>query len=266
MAYVKINTAFNVHIQFELAGMDKRFFAWLIDLVIRFIIYLGMFSILRRLFNNPDVDFGERLSHQMTLVLVSFIPIFFYFFLFETFLNGQSIGKKLLNIRVVSLEGYKPTATQYLSRWCFRLVDLGFISLLFLGQAGVYTSLLGLVFIIPNIFAIIYFFSSSKEQRFGDLVSGTVVIKLNSKTQLSDTIFEHVSKEYNVVYPNVLKLSDRDITIIKNALQNFDKSGNDTTLWLIAEKLKQVLDFKEIGDPYHVLDSVLKDYNYLSAN
>jgi uncharacterized RDD family membrane protein YckC len=266
MAMVKINTAYNVNIDFELAGLDKRFFAWLIDFAIRGIYVFIVFKILIATFWDDELSFEER-SEQMTISYVlTMLPIYFYFLFFEVFFNGQSIGKKILKIRVASIEGYKPTATQYLTRWVIRLIDLGFISIIFLRMGGIFGSLLGLFFIIPNIIAIILLLNSKKEQRLGDLASGTVVIKLNPTTQISDTIFEAVSKEYKVVYPNVLKLSDRDITIIKTALQGYEKSGNDSTLWLIAQKLQQVLGITEIGDPYYMLDTVLKDYNYLSAH
>lgn len=267
MATVKINTAYNVNINFELSGIDKRFFAWLIDLVIRFLFLVILSAILHKIFGNNSDDFTENNERKAAISIAVMLPIMFYYFIFETFFNGQSIGKKLLNIRVVSLEGYKPTATQYLIRWCFRLVDLGFFSLIFLGQVGVFTNwALGLSFGIPSLFAIFYVLNSKKEQRLGDLASGTVVIKLKPSTHITDTIFENVSKEYNVQYNNVLKLSDRDVTIIKNALQNYEKSGNDTTIWLITQKLQQVLEIENISDPYDLLSTVLKDYNYLTSN
>jgi uncharacterized RDD family membrane protein YckC len=266
MATVKINTAYNVNINFELAGIDKRFFAWLIDAIVRFFIIFFLQKIVVYYLQDDKLYGEEAALNEVTIRILSWLPVFFYFFICETFFNGQRRGKRALKIRVASLEGYKPTATQYLTRWCFRLIDLGFISLTFLGFAGIYNSWIGMVFIIPNILAIVYLLNSKKEQRLGDVASGTVVIKLEPITQLSDTIFEEVSKEYKVIYANVLKLSDRDVTIIKNALQNYEKSGNDNTLWLIAEKLQKVLDIKEIGDPYYMLDAIIRDYNYLSAN
>jgi uncharacterized RDD family membrane protein YckC len=266
MAVVKINTAYNVNIDFELAGLDKRFFAWLIDFIIRVIYYLILEKILVNIYYDELLS-GIEMQEKLTIFkIIGLLPIFFYFALFEIFFNGQTIGKSLLKIRVASLEGYKPTVIQYLTRWVIRLVDLGFISMGLLGMGGIYGMWIGVLIIVPNIIAIILFLNSKKEQRLGDIISGTVVIKLKPSTQISDTIFEEVSKEYKVQYANVLKLSDRDITIIKSSLKAYEKNGNDTTIWLIAEKLQKVLDIKQIGDPYYVLDKVLKDYNYVTAN
>jgi uncharacterized RDD family membrane protein YckC len=200
--------------------------------------------------------------------LLSF-PIFFYFLFFEIFFNGQSIGKKIMKIRVVSIDGYTPTVTQYFSRWIFRITDTGIITVAYLYfpfNIMASSVFYGLLFILPNILAFILVLNSQKEQRIGDLMSGTVVIKLNPSTQISDTIFEEVAKDYVVRYPNVLKLSDRDVTIIKTALQNAQRSGRDHTLWHISEKLSSVLETGPINDPYLFLETVIRDYNYLSAN
>jgi uncharacterized RDD family membrane protein YckC len=267
MATVKINTAYNVNIDFELAGLDKRFIAWLIDFGIRFIYWLILANYVKSQYRNDFFDGDGSQESMMTRLILGALPVLFYFVLFEVFFNGQSIGKKIMKIRVVSIDGYKPTVTQYISRWLFRVVDVGFISVLFLYGAGIYGSIFyALLFFVPNIVAFILVLNNKKEQRLGDLMSGTVVIKLNPSTQLSDTIFTHVEKDYVVRYPNVLKLSDRDVTIIKTALQNAQRSGRDNTLWHIAEKLRSVLDTGEIGDPHYFLETVIRDYNYLSSN
>jgi len=38
-------------------------------------------------------------------------------------MNGQSVGKRAMNIRVINLDGTQPTLGAYLMRWLFRLVD-----------------------------------------------------------------------------------------------------------------------------------------------
>jgi uncharacterized RDD family membrane protein YckC len=266
MATVKINSAYNVNIDFELAGLDKRFFAWLIDFFIRFIYIVIIFRVVNSLYPFDIFD-NESQETYKAAIIVGLLPVMFYFAFFEIFFNGQSIGKKIMKIRVASIDGYKPAITQYLTRWLFRSIDMGVITISFLYTAGIYNSPLAwVIFLAPNIIAFILVLNSKKEQRLGDLAAGTVVIKLNPSTQISDTIFAEVAKDYVVRYPNVLKLSDRDVTIIKTALQNAQKTGRDTTLWHIAEKLKTVLQVPDIGDPAYFLDTVIRDYNYLSSN
>jgi uncharacterized RDD family membrane protein YckC len=266
MAMVKINTAFNVNIDFDLAGLDRRFFAWLIDFFIRILYLYIIINLLLSFFMDTGSSSDSKEELLIIVRVLAMLPVFFYFIIFEVFFNGQSIGKKIMKIRVASLDGYKPTVTQYLTRWVFRLVDLGFISLIALSGGSVYSGWISAIFVIPNIISIILIINSKKEQRLGDLASGTVVISLRPTTQISDTIFENVSKEYNVVYPDVLKLSDRDITIIKTAIQAYEKTRYEATIWMIAEKLQKVLGFQEIEDPYQLLLTVLTDYNYLTTH
>jgi uncharacterized RDD family membrane protein YckC len=241
MSFVKINTAFNVNLDFELAGIDKRFFAWFIDLLVRIVYLLIIMKILR------EMDRSSAISENL-VILVSFIlylPVLFYFLAFEMFFNGQSIGKKVFNIQVLNLEGYKPTFSQYLNRWIFRLVDVN----------GV-TTLISMYLV----------FNTKNEQRLGDIVAGTVVVKTKPKTQLYETVFTETVADYRVKYEQVMKLSDKDIAIMKTALLNARRTGRYEGLWRITEKVKQVLSINEFsGEPADFIDTLIKDYNYLST-
>lgn len=242
MATVPVNTFVNVDINFELAGVDKRLLAWLIDFAIR----LAFLYTVGNLFN-PNFH-NEAL--QLIYRLCIFLPLLFYFLLFELLMNGQTPGKKILKIKVISLEGYKPTYIQYLNRWIFRLIDLGFITIIFFGiyLGWVYSS----VFLIANIVSIIYMVSSKKEQRIGDILANTVVIRLKPKTAITDTIFIEIEdKNYKVKYDNAIKLSDRDISIIKNALKVAEKNNRYENLWNIAFKIQPVINAEAGDDPYY---------------
>ena len=267
MAKVRINTAFNVPINFDLAGLDKRFLAWVIDLAVRFVyIIIVNKLIINSIYYNDSLTY-EAIQEQLVIYkVILYLPIYFYFLSFEIFFHGQSVGKSLFKIRVASIDGYKPTTIQYLIRWVLRLVDVGILSIVFLQLGGLLNTYIGWLLAIPNLIAIIILLNSNKQQRLGDLASGTVVIRLQPQVQLTDTIFENVSKAYTVRYPNVIKLSDRDITIIKNSILTYEKTGNDNTIWLIAEKLQKVLDIKHIDHPYDMLNTVVIDYSYVTTN
>lgn len=257
MATVPVNTSLNVRIDFELAGIDKRILAWFIDLAIRILyIYLAV-----NLFHFKR--YNEVLSMLWTLALL--LPIMFYFLLCELLMNGQSPGKKLFRIKVVSLNGYKPTYIQYLNRWIFRLLDTGFITIIFFGLSGDWVY--GLIFLVANLFSLIFLINNKKEQRLGDVISNTVVIRLKSKVKISDTIFTEIEDvNYIVKYPNVAKLSDRDISIIKNALNNAERTNRYDTLWNIVDKLEPVINAPAGDDPYYFLTVLIRDYNYVTTH
>ena len=256
MASVAVNTSLNVNIDFELAGVDKRVLAWLIDLAIRITYYIFCTSFFRQ-------EFGDD-TLMVFFELALLMPLMFYFLLFELLMNGQTPGKKVFGIKVISLQGYKPTYIQYLNRWVFRLMDTGFITVLIFGMIGDWVY--GSVFLLANVASLIYILNSKKEQRIGDLIANTVVIRLNSKTRIEDTIFTKIEDtNYVVRYPNVIKLSDRDISIIKNALNNAQRSNRYDILWNIVNKLEPVIDAPSGDDPYYYLVTLIKDYNYLTT-
>lgn len=255
MSTVAVTSSLNVNINFELAGVVRRFFAWLIDFVIRIVLLM----IIGKLFKGSGSETINTIAWVMVLLL-----LMFYFLLWEMLTNGQSPGKKIFSIKVVSLDGYKPTTVQYLNRWVFRLMDTGFITIIFFGILGDW--IYGTIFIVANIASVIYVVSSKKEQRIGDLIAHTVVIRLKSMVSIRDTIFTEVEEaNYKVTYADATKLSDRDISIIKAALQNAMRTNRYERLYTIAERLYPTIAGAEHEDPYHFLSTLVRDYNYLTT-
>lgn len=257
MASVAINSSVNVNIDFELAGIEKRLPAWIADFVIR-ILYLYICS---KFISSRDYDKTVDVLIELAIIL----PIFLYYIFFEIVMNGQTPGKMIFKIKVVSLEGYKPNYIQYLNRWVFRLLDTGFLTLFIFGflSSWVY----GSVFAVANIVSIIFFINSKKQQRIGDMIADTVVIRLTSKTKIEDTIFTEIAnKNYKVTYPQVIKLSDRDISIIKDAIRAAEKNGKYYMLDNIANKLVHALQINHNGDSYHLLQTLVHDFNFITTN
>lgn len=180
-------------------------------------------------------------------------------------MNGQSIGKKILKIKVISIDGYKPDFSQYINRWIFRLLDTGIITIIAFGLSTnewLYAS----IFLIANIVSVIVVFTTNNNQRIGDLVSGTTVIDLKASTELSDTIYTEVEeKNYKVVYPQVTKLSDRDMSIIKNALTTASKTNDYQYLNNLSIKVKSVLGIRNDDEGHIFLYQVIRDYTYLTT-
>jgi uncharacterized RDD family membrane protein YckC len=99
------------------------------------------------------------------------IPILLYYSVMEIATNGQTVGKKIMGIRVIRLEGGQASVSQYMLRWMFRTID--FPTWIFLpiwyGAIPWYITILvfkGIPFIII----------SNKSHRIGAIVAGTIVI------------------------------------------------------------------------------------------
>lgn len=254
MLLVKLDTGFNIEVEFALSPFHRRFFAWVIDLVIQ-LVYLWMGSKLL----DALTDFSW--NGNMWPVVLFLLPFITYHLLSEIIMNGQSVGKMAMSIKVMTLQGGQPSLSQYLIRWLFRIID--FPVLMFLGILGGYMHWWMILFVFAGLICTIV---TPQSQRVGDLVAGTILIDLKNRTSWQDTVFTEVESTYQPKYPQVMQLSDRDINTLKNIIETV-KKRNDYDLSLkIADRIKSKLKMQSDQDSLEFLQTLLKDYNYYATN
>lgn len=239
MSIITINTAFNIDLEFKVAPLHKRIFAWLIDMVI-----IGSFTYLMMEFAIPDSVMTSQQSYFFIFLFVA-LPAFSYHFVLELIWNGQTVGKKLMGIKVIDMDGREPSLSQYLLRWLLRLIDVGIT--------------MGIGALLTAIF-------TKYSQRLGDLAAGTVVIDQTGKTNLKETIYLDVTedKAYKPVFPEVMRLTDRDINGIRNLLDTKYTKENDTYTLQVTQRIKEVLHIEADMEPRTFLEQLLHDYNFLT--
>jgi len=243
MQTIEIQTTQNVHIEYPVASVGDRVVAGLIDqlIMIGYLIAIIFFYIWLL-----NVTEGSSFSYPVAYFVILFLPLFFYHLLSEMYLNGQSFGKKLMKMRVVKLDGTQAGIGSYFLRWILAPIDIYFT----------YGSV-GLVTMIVN----------GKGQRLGDLAAHTTVVKLKAETKLDDTILRATPVNYEVKFPQVSALNDKDISLVKEVLDLNYKKPDIIVYTRILNKTKEAIE-KKIGvstnlHPLTFLDTVLKDYNYL---
>ena len=107
---------------------------------------------------------------------------------------------------------------------------------------------------------------SKKNQRLGDIAANTVVINTVSPFSVKDTVFREISDtNYQVSFPQVLKLSDRDINTIKNVVNLYHKEHIADTCDRLAWKVQEVLQIQTNMYSISFLETLLADYNYLAT-
>jgi uncharacterized RDD family membrane protein YckC len=270
MAAIKVPTSFNIDVEFEIPEFYRRLVALLIDMVIQFCYFKianELYNYLRRNadFLDPDTNYNlEAIS------LLLFLPIFIYHIIVEITMNGQSIGKRVMGIRVVHENGGRASISQFLIRWLLRISDVWIIALLIFIALGpdfrnpetTFIVLAALGFLITDIILVI---SSKKGQRIGDLLARSILIRTNRKASIEETVFQEVADDYTPSFPQIMQLSDRDINAIKSILETARKKGDFDMAAAASEKIKSHLKIDSAMSPFEFLDILLKDYNYLSV-
>ena len=155
-----IETPERVPLHFALASIGNRFIACAIDHTIQIVtlILIGVFLMIIA----DASSLGERLMSApkwviAILVVAQAIIIDGYFAVFEWAWRGQTPGKRWLKLRVIREDGRPISFFEAMVRNLLRVVD----------------------FLIPPFYSIglISVFATTRDQRIGDLVAGTVVVR-----------------------------------------------------------------------------------------
>lgn len=246
MSELSINTTQNVKINFIAASVGERLGAFFIDMFI-IICYITALSIV--LFDWLQLD---RLMVNLdgwsrgAIFLMLYSPVIVYSLVLESVFEGQSLGKKLLKIKVVKIDGYQAGFGDYLIRWFFRVIDF----FTFFG--------------LPGLIAVI---TSQKSQRLGDMAAGTAVITLKNRINISHTILEEIGEAYVPTYPLVIKLSDNDMRIIKETFQKAVAKNDHEVIYKLVAKIESVTGIKnQSGNNSDFIRVILKDYNFYTQN
>lgn len=158
---IDVVTPENISFKHDLAGPFQRLPALMIDLLIQAAAMLAVVLA----FTCSGVGF--HLGFGPMLVLIFFMQ-WFYFGAFEALWNGQTPGKRAARLRVVTIYGQPITGTQAVLRNLLRFVDM-------MPVAGI-PGLEGLT--IPTFqLGLLSMAASDSQQRLGDLVCGTIVIR-----------------------------------------------------------------------------------------
>ncbi len=233
----QIETAQNVGINQNVAHLTTRIGSYLIDGLFIAAYYIAILLILGSIDVNPfeNIALGALLG----------LPIFFYSLTFEILWNGQTPGKRINKIRVVKIDGSKPTLGSYLLRWILRIIDISITS----GSVAILTILL-----------------NGKGQRLGDLAASTTVISEKKRVSIINTLAVDIPADYKPTYPQVTTLSDSDIQTIKNLYHKAKREGNHKVILKINIKLTELLDTKPEEQPIDFIATIIKDYNYYTQN
>ena len=238
---ISILTTQNVVIEYPLASLSDRYSGAIIDNIIIFTTVIATALLLSAL----DINYDDR---GWIFFAFAVIPASLYTLLAEILMDGQTIGKSIMQLKVVRLDGSRVGVVHYLIRWIFRLLDIS----LTLGGAAVLSIIIG-----------------GKGQRIGDIAAGTTVVSAKQENQtFNPNWLANFTKPQNhqITYPQVHLLTDEDINKIRTV---YDAAMKHTNYKLLDELAERLVELLKIDNPIQpassFIETILQDAYALDA-
>lgn len=170
----RVLTPESVEFVYELGGLGSRMAAVLIDHLIVFLALLALWFVGCLLAGLAMIVGGAIAA---VAIAGSFLLYFGYFVYFEWRWNGQTPGKRIMDLRVIDDRGMNIDAFQALTRNLFRAVDM-------------MPFLFALDYIAVGFYAIggIAAWLSPRQKRLGDWAAGTLVVRTRKRVMPSAII------------------------------------------------------------------------------
>ncbi|MFN8775700.1 MAG: RDD family protein [Flavobacteriales bacterium] len=244
MRTIDIRTTQNVTITYELASTGDRIVAFILDSLVKLIVLSLSAAFFAFLPNSFMAHIGVFFLYLFYIPMVM-LPLL----IMEVMMNGQTIGKRAMKIKVIKLNGRQPMFYDYLLRWVFRLVDV-------YGTLGI----VGSVMVSSTEYA----------QRIGDMVSNTTVVRVSNKLNLSlkDVLKIDSIHSYTPVYPAIRHFRESDIVLVKHALERYQRHRNRAHSEALDELASRMADRLGVtdrpGDTPVFLRTLIKDYVVLT--
>ena len=234
---LSIETPEQVALEFPLAGVGSRFLAISIDTLIQILIGAAVLAAVAGLWSLlGEAASGRGPWFLAVLVITVFLLFYGYFMGFEAFWHGQTPGKRLVGLRVLSVTGRPAGIGEAILRNLLRVVDQ-----------------------LPGVYAIgiLTMLISSRHQRLGDLAAGTVVVH---EKALAVPVLTVASPAEGGAWGGGAGLSDAELLLAETFLQRrheLPPAVRDTHARAIAEKLRARLGpSAPLLDPEALIESL----------
>jgi uncharacterized RDD family membrane protein YckC len=164
-----VTTPENIRFEYRIAGPFRRLPALILDFFIRCAIIFVAFMALAILGLSIRVSGGVV---TLLFLILWFAMDWFYGLFFESYWNGQTPGKWLTQVRVISVDGRPINAYQATVRNFLRLADFApMVSLEMFSEDA------PPMYILPTfLVSLICMITTTRFQRLGDLAAGTMVV------------------------------------------------------------------------------------------
>ncbi|MDO8363757.1 MAG: RDD family protein [Actinomycetota bacterium] len=194
----------------ETAGVASRVFAGMLDLLVQ----IGLLMVGGMLLTIIGVISSSSVT--LNIILFAFV-LMGYPVLSEVLMRGRTIGKRAVGLRAVTLEGAPIRLRHALLRMMGGLVDR------YLPPLGV----TGMLFVL----------GTSRHQRVGDLISGTIVIRDPDRTLLPPAVWFPVPPGLDAFAATIdpTAMTDEQYTVIRSFLMRNRQLSADARYGVAAD-------------------------------
>ncbi|RPI67708.1 MAG: RDD family protein [Ignavibacteriae bacterium] len=239
MSTITVSTTHNIGLDFEAAPLTARMLAAIID----YALLIGIIVIWAVRITSLEPDGDEVVLYMVYLLLL--LVLLLAPFLQESMLDGQTIGKKIMRIRVMKLDGSAPTVGDYFIRWLTGIIEV-------MGTSG--------------LVAMTSYIVTRDHQRLGDIAAGTVVIRMPRPVTVA-SLRVASTPDREIMFPSVRLLTDADIQIIREVLHGratgLDAATTDLLIAKTADAVAAKLHATHEMDPRSFLLRVLADHTHV---
>lgn len=239
-----------VPLAFQVAGLGVRTAAQIIDILLTALPAIAILILLAMLgLTAPQTT----LAIGMMLFFVIRIP---YYPMTELAWNGQTLGKRMMKIKVIAADGRSLSPQAIVVRNLTKEAEIFLPGslLLSLNAATPWTSLLALGWIIAVIAVPLF---SPKRQRMGDLIAGTYVIHLPQPVLLKDLAKVKISvpangSKFTFMYHQLEHYGAFELQTLEDLLRAYDKhlageafDRRRQTIAAVVEQIRIKIDFSD---------------------
>jgi len=247
-----------VMVEFVLATSMQRLLATAIDMMLFGIYFILCVFFWDGIYNLIDPNYVEIYTF-IALLLVR-MPWILYQPICEFLFDGQTIGKYIMGIKVVTFNGERLSSKEVFIRWFFNG------NFLWIGNSP-FGFIMWFVLGFLAIFTISW---SSYKQRLADRLANTVVVQVRQNTnyRLENILNIKTQKNHKVNYPQVVHFTEEDMHLVKSVVLRKQNYPNKTIQKLNDELCLKIANFMNI-DPSTIekdnfLQQVLQDYVVLT--
>ena len=238
---LSIDTPEQVALDFALASVGSRFLALAVDTLLQAAATVLLILAAIAVVAVARLNFQAMAPWMLAvLFLVYFLIYNAYFAVFEALWNGQTPGKRMIGLRVISVSGRPISVFEAILRNVVRIADQ-----------------------LPGIYAIgiVSVFVTERNQRLGDLAAGTVVV--HERAVESDDLGLRLEPPASPTHHGASKLLPEEVAVIELFLRRrgqLDAFARSRKAGQVAERIRARLGISDKSPDEPFLEEVLSEY------